>query len=285
MCLRPCGSTIQRIGGPTLRIMCPYFLSVFGFAWFFSTNVVADELGELVIEFTHGRPNQPQLKLIEPPGQSSDKLEFTSDGLRLTQIEPGGANAKTAGFSLAALAESAFALILDFDVKQLNAPKAPRVQGMWIRFVFEQGDIPAFGIVAGPRLKRALAVTNKHSDSPKMELQVEPLDFSKGTWLIERQENELKLSIAESEGSFRVAKRLSCPSAPLKEIQISCMRFSSGNTSAEFNFKCVRFVDFSRVEQRVISRPLISYATAKRLVFYGYFLVAMGFVGGYVYRK
>lgn len=256
---------------------------------FFLTILVANaennRTGELVIDFKQGTANQERFELTVPPDNSLDKLESTDGGLRIRQIETGGVNAKTSGFTIDATAASAFAFILDFEIKQLDIPKSSRMQGMWIRFVFEHEEIPALGITTSSKLKRGLVSTTKHSDLPNMEIQIEPSAFSKGTWIVERQQNELKLSISESANSFRVAKRILCPEAPLKEIQVWCTRQSSGNAPAEYIFERARFVDFSLVETKAISRPLISWQTLNRVAYYGYFLAAIGFVGWYLYRR
>jgi hypothetical protein len=81
-----------------------------------------------------------------------------------------------------------------------------------------------------------------HTDSRKQEYQTEPLSFSKGTWLIERKENELFVSINESGASFREIKRMPCTTAPLRELQVLCTRQESGNSPTEFLLKRVQFV-------------------------------------------
>ncbi|MCC6511843.1 MAG: hypothetical protein IT423_22270 [Pirellulaceae bacterium] len=236
------------------------------------------------IPFVPESASHPLLVLNRPPAGSLDKLELTTNGLLIKQVEAGGSKAKTTGFTLNVQAPSAFALMLDYDIKQLEAPKAARVQGMWIRFVLEGGEIPALGVVSGPKMKRGLATTARHSDTVKLAMQLEPTTFTSGTWIIERQGNELRLSIGEATGSYRIVKRMPCPEQPLKEIQVWCTRYNFGNGPAEFLFKSARFIDASQVVGQAVRVPWLSAATWSRLFYVGCLLSACGFVGWYFYK-
>lgn len=229
--------------------------------------------------------SNPRFKLNPPPSASEDKLELTANGLSIKQTQAGGSNAKTCGFNLDVQAKGGFALMLDYEVKRLESPKVPRVQGLWIRFVLENGDVPAIGLVSGPRMKRALGTAARHSEAPKLEMQLEPFSFTNGTWIIERQDKELRLSVGEASGSFRIVKRMPCPDAPLKEIQVWCSRYNSGNAPAEFLFKKVRFADTSLFVGRGPRRPWLSSVALSRLIYFGFMISACSLIGWYFYKK
>jgi hypothetical protein len=237
------------------------------------------------IELTQGAAKDERLKLLAPPSGSLDKLEFTADGLWLKQVEAGGSNAKSSGFTLDARAQRSFVFALNYEIKQLEAPKATRIQGLWIRFVLEGNSVPAVGIVAGPRVKRGLATTANHTDSTKLDVQLEPIAFGQGTLAFERQGRELLVYVAETPESFRVVKRVPFPDQPLIEIQVVGSRFSSGNAPAEYLFKSLQFGDSERALKPPERAPWITLALVRQLVYYGCMLGACAFLGRYYYLK
>ena len=229
--------------------------------------------------------SEPRFQLIAPPAGSMDKVEFTSDGLHIKQITEGGAGAKTSGFVLNAPSWGPFVLMLNFEVHKLEAPRANRAQGMWVRLIMEGDETPAFGLVASSKIKRGLGTTRAHNDSPKLQFPIEPLDFTKGTWIIERKGPELQLSIGETDLSYREIKRLPCSDRPLKEIQIWCSRQNFGNMPAEFTFKKLTFIGSDVLQQPPPAEPVF---TIQRLVWtlvVGGILCALGVTGYRLYEK
>ncbi len=218
--------------------------------------------------------SNPQIKLIAPPAGSPDKVEFTTDGLHVKQVTESGNSAKTSGFEIDVKSDGPFVFTLHFDVQRLEPPRAARAQGIWVRFVFDGDQTPAFGLVASSKIKRGLGFVKSHNDSPKLPFQVEPIEFQRGAWIIERKGPDLLLSIGDGAYSFREVKRIPAPTGALRKIEVWCSRFSAGNSPLEATFKSVTFAGSDYLMLPPPGPPLF---TLSRIL---WTLVSLGVVGG-----
>lgn len=224
--------------------------------------------------------DDPRIEFLRPPAGSADTLELGPNGIVVKQGTDTGANANHLGFKLKSSAKTDFLMMLDFEVKSIQPPFSGWGQGILVRIVPEDAQLPAVavGYAANENTPGAFCYSMNHTDAAEQNFQFEPMELTKGSWILERKNQQLILSIDESGiGSYRMLKRIPCPEFPVKEIQVLCTRQNSGNTPAEYLLKRIQWIGDDYFGRPHPKPPFFTFQRVRSIAFW------LAILGGVIY--
>ena len=186
----------------------------------------------------------PLLEYIMPPANSVDRVNFQSNGIYVQQLaDVPGKPANGNGLKFEANAKGDFQFELDLKCVKLERPTSGWGQGMMVRVMTDDPNMPVVGIglIANTQHAKCCFAETKSADGKTPKYFVEPTNFTEGTWIIKRRKNLFSLSVKPLNKSEVSMFEFVATGANLNGIQVWFTRQESGNTQAEFVLKKIRF--------------------------------------------
>lgn len=210
------------------------------FAQFVLGNCAAADSDEIQITLGRNVLTEPLMEYRPPASKSKDKVNFQANGMLIQQYpDVKGLPSQGAGIMLLANCEGDFRCSLEFDCHKLEPPKSGWGQGLLIRILTEDPSMPimSFGCIANKNHDKCCWIELRSSEGKPNKYFEAPTTYSSGAWIIERNQNQISLSLREKQGPETNIAKLACTPAKIKGVHLLCTRQASGNTSAEFLLK------------------------------------------------
>lgn len=236
----------------------------------------AEEILPIEIKFDAAAQSNPLIELLASESSKGDSAIFQSDGLKLEQTS-GTKASQPAGFTFKKSNQDAFQFSVQFETKQLSAPKAQGAgHGLFIRIIPEQAAEKITSIGYGVSMKNERGFFWYDGLNPKPnQIQFVPANLTAGELVLLKEGGLLLLKLGEDLNnasgltSYREIARIDTIKSPVKEIQVLCLKQDSSKPSSVFLVKKIVFVGDEYYSQPPKRPPFFTIALLMKLTIWG----------------
>ena len=217
----------------------------------FSGSAISEEI---VVDLKKGQ-SDPLIDFVPPPVGSPDRVQFTSEGMRILQSgDVAGRPTGITGFKSTVAASGDFTATLEAKIRKLSGPSQGWGHGL-IFSVFLDDDVQTtlkLNQIAyqGSSHQTMVEISGRSVPTPFYARGDQPL--RDGKLIISRQGGEVVFSIEPTMGAKRIEiVRKPCPTNDVRSVEVWSTRVDKGNAPSDILLKkltleCGEFYSFKR---------------------------------------